>query len=372
MSSTAYNLGRTKRQPLTKKNLQELHIDWQALLNHPNLVHVDNSGVRHKPIGLSVNKQRYGTLPDPVTTAFQLGWIAYMHLGEPLIEERCDIRQPPPDMCSSRVYVNRSQTSKMTFTDSVDFTVSNDIKWSLQGDAKLTFGGSISAQLQLQLQNQLRMDLQEQMQAQCQNEVSNKNANTVTNKNSQDSRGVDNANTTENAVRNAATNSVSNAVTDSVGFTTTGSATGSGTLNASLALGIQGSVSGSLSTSWASKSQISGEIPPGGRVETVVTQRRCHKHYCYEIPVTFSGFIAVYYAVPVPVLSPPQSDGYPGLDQLVARPISILDLAGGGFHLHGLAEVVSVLDVHHTMFDCQSLTDSDRSLHKHRHDEDDE
>lgn len=363
MPSNAYNLGRAKRQPLTKKNLQELNIDWEALLNHPGLVYVDDYGVRHKPIGLSVNKKRYGTLPGTVT-AFQLGWIAYMNLGEPLIEERSDIAQPPPDMCSSRIYVNRSQTSKMTFNDSVDFSVSNDIKWSLGADAKLTFGGKISAQLQLQLQNQLRMDLQAQMQAQCQNEVANKNANTLTNKNSKDSVGTDNANTTENSVRNAATNSMSNTVTDSVGFTTTGSATGTAGLDASLALGIQGSVSGSLHTSWASKSQISGEVAANSRVETVVTQRRCHKHYVYEIPVTFSGLIAVYYAVPVKVLSPPQSDNYPGLDQLVARPISALDLAGGGFHLHGLAEVVSVLDVHHTMFDSQSLSDSDRSLHK--------
>ncbi|GGW13085.1 hypothetical protein GCM10018980_76320 [Streptomyces capoamus] len=363
MPSNAYNLGRTKRQPLTLKNLKELNIDWPSLLNHPSLVYVDNNGTRHKPIGLSVNKQTYGTFPASLT-AFKLGWIAYMDLGAPLIEERCDIAPPPPDMCSSRTYVNRSQTSKMTFTDSVDFNVSNDIKWSLQADAKLTFGGNVSAQLQLQLQNQLRMDLQEQMQAQCQNEVANKNANTLTNKNSKDSVGADNANTTENAVRNAATNSVSNAVTESVGFTTTGSATGTAGLNASLALGIQGSVSGSLSTSWASKSQISGEVPPAGRVETLVTQRRCHKHYHYEIPVTFSGFIAVHYAVPVAVLTPPQPGTYPGLAQTVARPISILDLTGGGFHLHGLAEVISVLDVLHTMFDSQSLTDSDRTQYK--------
>ncbi|MFE6524590.1 hypothetical protein [Streptomyces sp. NPDC057794] len=361
MSSNSYNLGRTKRQPLTKKNLRELRIDWLSLLDHSSLVYVDDYGVRHKPVGLSVNKQRYGAFPGTLA-AFQLGWIAYMDLGEPLIEERCDIGQPPPDMCSSRVYVNRSQTSKMTFTDSVDFNVSNDIKWSLGADAKLTFGGNISAQLQLQ--NQLRMDLQAQMQAQCQNEVANKNANTSTNKASKDNMGTDNANSVENSVRNAASNSMSNTVTDSVGFTTTGSATGTAGLNASLALGIQGSVSGSLHTSWASKSQISGEVPPGGRVQTMVTQRRCHKHYHYEIPVTLSGLIAVHYAVPVAVLSPPQSDDYPGLAQTVARPINSLGLDNGGFHLHGLAEVVSVLDVDHTMFDHQSLTDSDRSLHK--------
>ncbi len=58
MSSTAYNLARAKRQPLTKKNLRELNIQqsWQSLLNHPNLVYVDDNGVKHKPTGFSVNK----------------------------------------------------------------------------------------------------------------------------------------------------------------------------------------------------------------------------------------------------------------------------------------------------------------------------
>ncbi|MEU3350890.1 hypothetical protein [Streptomyces sp. NPDC037389] len=371
MPSNAYNLDRGKRQPLTKKNLRELKIaqNWQSILGHPNLVYVDDYGVRHKPVGFSVNKSSFGVFPG---TAFQLGWLAYMNLGEPLIEERCDVDQPPPDTFSCRDYVNRSQTSPMTFNDSVDFTVSNSVTWSLQGSAQLTFGGNVGAQLQLQLQNQLKMDLQSQFQTQCQNEMSNKNANTATNKNSKDNVGADNANTTETATRNAATNSASNSVTNSEAFTTQGSATGSATLHAQLMLGIQASVGGTLSTSWASKSQISGQVPPGSRVQTIVTQRRCCKHYRYEIPVTFSGFIAVKYDVPVAVLSPPQSGDYPGLDKVVARPIGDLDLAGGGFLMHGWAEVVSALDVHHTMFDGESLTGSDRALHKHPSADDEE
>ncbi|MEU8925828.1 hypothetical protein AB0D10_33675 [Kitasatospora sp. NPDC048545] len=363
MPSNAYNLERAKRQPLTKKNLRELNIEqtWQSILDHPNLVYVDDYGVRHKPVGFSVNKSSFGAFPG---SAFQLGWLAYMNLGEPLIEERRNIDQPPPDTFSSRAYVNRSQTSPMTFTDSVDFTVSNGVTWSLQGNAQLTFGGSVSAQLQLQLQNQLKMDLQTQLQTQLQNEMSNKNANTVTNKNSKDNIGVDNANATETATRNAATNSAANSVTNSVAFTTQGSATGTATLNAQLALGITASVGGSLTTSWASKSQISGQVPPDSRVETIVTQRRTRKQYTYEIPVTFSGLIAVKYDVPVAVLSPPQPGNYPGLDQLVARDIGDIDLAGGGFRMKGLAEVVSALEVHHTMFDGESLTDSQRALHK--------
>ncbi|MGI5484685.1 hypothetical protein [Streptomyces lavendofoliae] len=363
MSSTAYILERARRRPLTKKNLRELDIEqaWQSILNHPNLVYVDNNGVRHKPVGFSVNKSSFGSFPG---NAYQLGWLAYMNLGEPLIEERGDITQPPPDTFSSRTYVNRSQTSSMTFTDSVDFTVSNGVTWSLHGEAKLTFGGSVSAQLQLQLQNQLRMDLQSQLGTQLRNDMANKNATTVTNKNSKDSVGVDNANASETATTNSSGSSATNTVTNSVGFTTTGSATGTASLNASLLLGISGSVGGSLTTSWASKSQISGQVPPGSRVETIVTQRRTRKQYTYEIPVTFSGLIAVKYDVPVAVLSPPQPGSYPGLDHVVARDIGDIALAGGGFRMKGLAEVVSALEVDHTMFDGEGLTYSPRALYK--------
>ncbi|MFI8912910.1 hypothetical protein ACIGW4_15045 [Streptomyces sp. NPDC053513] len=362
MPSTAYSLVDAKRQPLTKKNLRELNIEqtWQAILDHPSLVYVDPSGVKHKPVGFSVNKSSFGTFSG---TASQLGWLAYMNLGEPLIEVRGDIGQPPPDTFSSRTYVNRSQ-SEMTFTDSVDFTVSNGVTWSLHGDAKLTFGGSVGASLQLQLQNQLRLDLQSQLAASCQNGTANKNANTVTNKNSKDSVGVDNANTTETSASSSATNSSSNTMTNSVGFTTSGSATGNASLNASLALGIAATVGGSLTTSWASKSQISGKVPANSRVQTIVTQRRTRKQYTYEIPVSFSGLIAVQYAVPVKVLSPPQPGTYPGLSPLVARDIGDIDLAPGGFRMKGLAEVVSALDVHHTLLGVEALSASQQTLYK--------
>ncbi|MFI9357803.1 hypothetical protein ACWGLP_31990 [Streptomyces lydicus] len=362
MPSIAYSLVEARRQPLTKKNLRELNIEqiWQAILNHPNLVYVDPSGVKHKPVGFSVNKSSFGTFSG---SAFERGWLAYMNLGEPLIEVRGDIAQPPPDTFSSRAYVNRSGT-EMTFTDSVDFTVSNGVTWSLHGDAKLTFGGSIGASLQLQLQNQLRLDLQSQLAASCQNGTANKNANTVTNKNSKDSIGVDNANTTEASASSSATNSSSNTMTNSVGFTTSGSATGNASLNAQLALGIAATVGGSLNTSWASKSQISGKVPANSRVQTIVTQRRTRKQYTYEIPVTFSGLIAVQYAVPVAVLSPPQPGTYPGLGHMVARDINDIDLTPGGFRMKGLAEVVSALDVHHTMLDVEALTVSQQTLYK--------
>lgn len=364
MPSNAYNLERAKRQPLTKKNLRELdiHRTWESVLAHPGLVYVDDYGVRHKPVGFSVNKLSFGDFTGSL--AFDLGWLAYMNLGEPLIEERRNISQPPPDTFSSRTYVNRSKESEMDFTDSVDFTVSNGVTWSLQGDSKLTFGGSVSAQLQMQLQLQLGLNLQAQLGTELKNEMTNKNTNTFTNKNSKDSVGVDNANAVDMGMTNGVTNSASGSVTGSTAFTTTGSAFGTAALNASLAQGVAASVGGSLTTSWASKSQISGKVPAGSRVETLVTQRRTHKQYTYEIPVTFSGLLAVEYKMPVAVLSPPQRGDYPGLGRLVARDIGDIGLAGGGFRMKGLAEVVSALEVHHTMFDGESLIDSQRALHK--------
>ncbi|EDY49670.1 hypothetical protein [Streptomyces clavuligerus] len=371
MPSNAYNLERAKRRPLTKKNLRELNIDqtWRSILDHPDLVYVDDYGVRHKPVGFSLNKSSFGNFSG---SAYQRGWLAYMNLGEPLIEERRNINQPPPDTFSSRAYVNLSQTSTMNFTDSVDFTVSNGITWSLQGSSQLTFGGSVGAELQLQLAAQLQLQLQAQFQTQLQNQLQNtmdnKVKNSVTNKNSKDNIGVDNDNTTENGVTNSTTNGVTNSaatsVTTSGAFTTTGTATGKADLSAQLALGLTASVSGTLTTSWASKSEISGTVQPGSRVETLVTQRRAVKQYTYEIPVTFSGLLAVKYDVPVAVLSPPQPGEYPGLDEVVARDIADLGLAGGGFRMKGLAEVVSALEVHHTMFDGESLTGSERELHK--------
>jgi hypothetical protein len=364
MPSNAYNLERAKRQPLTKRNLRELNIEqtWQSILDHPNLVYVDEYGVRHKPVGFSLNKSSFGAFPG---SAFKLGWLAYMNLGEPLIEERRNVNQPPPDTFSSRTYVNRSQSATMKFTDSVQFTVSNEVTWTLQGEAQLTFGGSIGAELQLQLQNHLQLDLQAQLGTQLENSMENKVTNLVTQENSKDDTGSDTENGTENGTANSVANSASSSVTTSTAFTTTGSATGSAEVNAQLMLGILASVGGTLTTSWASNSQIEGEVPPGSRVETIVTQRRTRKQYTYEIPVTFSGLLAVKYDVPVAVLAPPQSREYPGLEYVVARDLGDIDLAGGnGFRMKGLAEVVSALEAHHTMFDGESLTGSDRELHK--------
>jgi hypothetical protein len=348
MPAAVYNLERIKRQPLTKRNLIELGIerDWQSILEDPNLVYTDPRGQKHKPVGFSINKRSFGNFQG--ATAFNLGRLAYMHLGEPLIEERSNVDQPPPDTFSSRVYVNRDPNSTMKFTDGVNFTVSNQISWSLQGQFQLTFGGRASASLQLQPQNQLQLQLQ--------NSTQNRNSNTVTNKNSKDSVGVDNANSNDTSATNGMTNGTT--------FTTQGSATGSADVHGQLMLGITGSVSGSLTTSWTSTSQVSGDVKPNSRVQTIATQRRARKQYLYEIPVTFSGFLAVRYDVPANVLQPPQPAS-PGLNNVVARDINRIGLASNGnFRLKGWAEVVSALDVHHTVFESETLTYSQRALYK--------
>ena len=248
-----------------------------------------------------------------------------MNLGEPVIEERSNIEQPAPEMLSSRVYVNRDRNCKRTFQDGVDFTVSNQISWSIQGSLQLTFGARTSAQLQTYLQKK-----------------------TSTKYNQRQS------------YKQSSTD-----VTTEVALTTQGTATGTAELFAQLMLGITASVSGSLTTSWASKSTISGDIPPSSRVETIATQRRAVKQYSYEIPVTFAGLFAVYYGVPAGVLSPPQLSDYPGLEKVVARNIDDIELVKDGkFRQKGTAESVSVLAVEHTVFDTESITYDDRELYK--------
>lgn len=119
-------------------------------------------------------------------------------------------------------------------------------------------------------------------------------------------------------------------------------------------LGITGSVSGSLTTSWTSHSSVSGDIPAGNRVETMVTQRRQVKQYTYELPITFAGYVALHYPDPIPVLESPPQDRDPANapTNVIARNIQYLGLVRSGeyFRPKGIAETVSALDVEHTIF----------------------
>jgi hypothetical protein len=323
----AYNLETTRRHPLTRHNLEELGIN-ESILDHPRLVYTDAKGVRHKPIGVSINEAVFGDVPG---TAVDRGWITYMNLGEPMIEERGNIIQPPPDTLSSRVYVNRSSTP-CRFEDTVEFTVANTINWSIEGSLQLTFGARAAAEIQKMIETRYNLHQQSTMHSHP-NDTG-----------SEEQQGKDET------------------------YTSQGTATGTAELSAQLMLGITASVSGSLTTSWTSQSTISGDIGPSSRVATIATQRRAVKQYSYQIPVTFAGFFAVHYPVPAPIQCvPPQEWGSPPYTtNVVARNIAsdITLVQNGTFRQKGRVEVVSTLAVEHTVFEKEALAYNEQPLYR--------
>lgn len=335
---TAYNLEVTRRQPLTKQNLKELcihHFIQDYLKSPPSLlefaVAYDEQGKKVKPIGVSINEAIFGDFPE---TAADRGWITYMNLGEPLIDERGDIQQPAPDTLSSRVYVNRS-SGKCKFEDTVEFTVSNTISWSLEGALQLTFGARTSATLETMGQTQDSAHQQS---------------------------------TIHSHPNETGTQQDQSKTQTSIGQ---GTVSGTGELFAQALLGITASVSGSLTTSWASKSTISGDVEGNTRVATRATQRRVVRRYGYTIPVTFVGHFAANYDVPVkipnPHIQPPSGNGYA---KVIALDITLekqLLQNGKPFRkllLQGTADDVSTLAVEHTVFEKEALNYNDQPLNQ--------
>ena len=53
-------------------------------------------------------------------TAHQRGWYAYMNVGVPLIEERRDILQPPPDVICEQTYVNGTDPAPVQWTNTAN------------------------------------------------------------------------------------------------------------------------------------------------------------------------------------------------------------------------------------------------------------
>ncbi|MCW7550635.1 hypothetical protein OO184_22555 [Photorhabdus sp. APURE] len=307
-----YNLENVNRQIITPQNLLELGID-ESILNTPALVVTDSSGKKQKPIGISINGATFGDFPDG--TAESRGWYSYMNIGAPMIEERKNITQPPPDTLSSRTYVNRDSRERF-FADNVNFEISNTITWNIQGTAQLTFG--------VRGMSSLTKTVETKYNARA----------------SYDQGSVD------------------------VTYTDTAAAHGEGEVYANLMLAIQGSVGGSLTTSWKSTSGTNGSISAKSRIRTLVTQRRVIKRYNYTIPVTFAGFIAVRYASPVPIKSPPQT-APPNSAEIVAQDINVLNLVGGKpYRVTGLAETVSALEVDHIIFETESMEYSEQELYR--------
>ncbi|MBZ4322150.1 gluconolaconase [Streptomyces sp. SCA2-4] len=322
------------RHPLTTRNQEELDLLHKARAtlerNLSKLKRMPKDGKAEIcPVGFSLNDVRYEGFPADEATARERGWRAYLNLGVPLIEEEGDIEQPPPDLLSKQTYVNATDPVQFTATDTVEFSISNTISWSLQGTVQLTFGAKTSAAVQAQLQKSMAL---------------NKSMKSTV-KNSKDNIGVDNETQTQ-----------------ATGTTTaSGSATGTGELSAQLMLGITASVSGSLTTAWKHTSTVT--VPVGSRVDVMATTRRQIRRFSYAIPVTFGGWVALYYEEPVPVrCAPPQTANE--YSRVLAWPLgetadeaNNFDMCDTGrrFLQKGLAEIVAVKVGEHRVFQPEEI-----------------
>ncbi|MFF9897652.1 gluconolaconase [Streptomyces longispororuber] len=295
------------------------------------------------PVGFSINKVTYGTFPAG-DSAHERGWTTYMNMGVPLIEERSDIQQPPPDVIYENTFVNRTDPRPVTWTAGFEFSVSNTISWSLQGQVQLTFGAKSTASLQQQLQQSMAMN----------------ESKKTTLKNSKDNQGVD----TETQSQATSTTTAS------------ATATGTGELSTQLMLGISASVSGSFTTQFKGSFSVSGTV--GSRAVVRATQRRKVSKFDYELPITFGGLVALHYEEPVEFDSivgiagaenaetrkraqthDPHGNTQPEkYYHVVARAVDILELIKDGkqyFTQKGEAEIVSVLAGEAEVFELEKL-----------------
>ncbi|MGF1425680.1 gluconolaconase [Kitasatospora sp. LaBMicrA B282] len=323
------------RHPLTNRNQQELDIAAKAdalLARQSSTLKraPEGGGDPVAPIGFCLNKVRYGGFPPTEQTAYDRGWRAYLNVGVPVVEELGDIEQPPPDLVSKQTYVNGTDPITVTATDTVEFSVSNTIGWSLAGEVQLTFGAAASAALEQALQKSVELN----------------NSQTTTQLNSKDDQGVDTASTTQSTSSTTAT----------------GSATGTGELSAQLMLGGSASVSGSLTTEWNHSSSL--QVQFGSRVDVLATVRRELRQFGFEFPVTFGGYLALYYPQPVEVKETPPQAGTPRYAQVitwklgeVADDPSHFDLADDGrrFLQTGTAAVAGARIGEHRVFQPESL-----------------
>ncbi|MFI7386438.1 hypothetical protein [Streptomyces sp. NPDC049813] len=341
--STAHLGERFVRHPLTGRNLKELGVAERAAailerdkkkLERPAEKKDPDGAERYvSPVGFSLNRGRFEGFPEEQATAHERGWYAYMTVGVPLIEERGDIAQPPPDVISKQTYVNRTDPVAKHWSHSVEFSITNTISWSLQGQVQLTFGAKVTAALQQQLQQSMAANQSEK----------------TTVKNSKDNIGMDKESQSQS------TNTA----------TATGTATGTGELSAQLMLGITGSVSGSLSTAFKTTSTVSGDV--ASRVDVLATQRRQVRRFDYEFPVSFGGWVALYYPEPVKVKEVrPQGpqDRHPEFARVIAWKLGETGSDKATFDLNdeekpffqkGQAEVVSTLAGVHEVFELENI-----------------
>lgn len=391
------------RHPLTKRNQEELEIadkvndilawdkrKWRG--GHPVETYV-KAPVQEKnadgtdrfitPTGFSINKRWY--FPKEVDprpseqSAHERGWYAYMNMGVPLIDERHDIVQPPPDVISEHSYIDRSDPVLKQVVDTIEFSISNTVSWSLAGQVQLTFGAKGTASLQAQLQQSLANSMANSLATSQQQSQAAKSSTTHINHNHKDNIGTQDQQLNEQTTTNTATATSTTTGTTTATTTATGTATGTGELSAQLMLGITASASGSLTTSWKASHQV--VITPNGcRVVVRATQRRQVRRFDYQIPVVFNGYVALYYPEPVDFTRIPDVGAYgalvamngairtqmqnrdlhaqyvtPSYAQVVAFPIDVLGLVTDGeqFAQKGVAEVVSVLAGEHEVFEVE-------------------
>ncbi|WP_035847656.1 hypothetical protein [Kitasatospora azatica] len=329
------------RHPLTPRNQEELGLAAKAdaiLARQLNaLKRTTAEGKAVAPIGFCLNQVRYGGFPEAEATAHARGWRAYMNVGVPLVEELSDIEQPPADVISKRTYVNGTDPIKVTATDTVEFAISNTISWSLQGDVQLTFGAAAASSLEQQLQKSMEM----------------KTSGTTTVLNSKDDQGVDTASQTESTSTTTAT----------------GTATGTGELSGQLMLGVSASIGGSLTTGWKHTSSLSVEV--SSRVDVLATVRRQVRQFDFEFPVTFGGYVALYYPEPVAVKETPPQANNPGYAQVIAWKLGESADDGSNFDMadkdqnrrfmqRATAEVVAVRVGEHRVFQPEELDYADQ------------
>ncbi|TXR46973.1 hypothetical protein [Phyllobacterium endophyticum] len=334
---STFSVDNSKRRLLTPQNLAELGITTELvrsiLDNKQNgLGRQSAGGATIYPDGLSINETNFGTYT--AATAAEQGWMAYLEIGAPLIEERADIIQPQADVLSTRAYENRAGRANR-FEDRIDFSIENTISWSLSGTGEFTVEGHIGAELMAQLEQSLE-------QSQSQTNIVH---------NHKDDQGSETQAETASATTNTAT----------------GSATGTSDLTTSLMLGITGSISGTVTTSWTSSSTVSGELQERTRVKTMAVQRRQIKQYTYEFPITFGGLVALHYAEPVTPFGgddnprPAPADGRVNVVPTAITRLGLLD-TDKKYRPKGVAETVSTLDVDHIIFEAEALPLAENQL----------
>ncbi len=99
-------------------------------------------------------------------------------------------------------------------------------------------------------------------------------------------------------------------------------------------------------------------------MDVLATVRRQVRKFDYEFPVTFGGYVALYYPVPVAIKETPPQAGDPRYAQVIAWKLGEVadnagnfDLADDGrrFLQKGIAEVVAVRVGEHRVFQPEAL-----------------